>query len=584
MAFAAGTIWHGWSSGSVNNGGGFDPTCAGMLADLTTDSNTGNTNSPVVSSASYNFGSGDVGAKIFIQSGTNWIPGWYDIVSVAGNKATLTASIGTAVLYGTVSSANNYQRPNGLNTTAGCATVGTPTGGTFAIDYSQQTGGISYSDLVIDASTNTDATSVAKPLKKVMLGNIWNVTSGTGFTVQRVQLVSIPSGNIGRFDKSLGTTSSTGGNATMGGAVGSSSVITVLTVPMVAGNKIFIKGSYTLAATTTVTASASGSAAGGRISVEGFTTYPGQMDGRPTITANNNTFALLSCNANSYFEWKHLTLSYTGASRGIGATCNIGNSGHTHWYDCLWDGCSNAAIGGSASFTGVTLERCEIKNCTQAAAPAINTGAGFHAIHNYVHDNAGDGFGYSFSGTAVFSHNIITGNGRYGILENTGSGSNAGAHTFINNTIANNVSDGIRFTFDTVTGLSPILVKNIFYNNGASSVGYNINWTNVNAAELMYLSLVNEFNAYYNNTGLGNRNNMGAGVGDVTLTGNPFTNTATGDWSLNNTAGAGAACRGISFTFPGATVTGYGDIGAVQHVDPVKLITPVNMHGGFQRC
>jgi hypothetical protein len=123
---AAETVWEINSAGSMNSSAGFNPANANMPTDLTTDAATGNTASPVVSSASYNFVAGDVGHYVYIKAGTNWIPGWYAIASVASNKATLTAGVGAAQLA-------NYAN----NTAAGVATVGTPTGGTWAIDYSR---------------------------------------------------------------------------------------------------------------------------------------------------------------------------------------------------------------------------------------------------------------------------------------------------------------------------------------------------------------------------------------------------------------------------------------------------------------
>jgi parallel beta-helix repeat protein len=56
-------------------------------------------------------------------------------------------------------------------------------------------------------------------------------------------------------------------------------------------------------------------------------------------------------------------------------------------------------------------------------------------------------------------------------------------------------------------------------------------------------------------------------------TGNPlFTNAAGGDFTLNNTAAGGALVRGagvptgtLPFTFPGLSLTGYDDLGALQH-------------------
>ena len=49
-------------------------------------------------------------------------------------------------------------------------------------------------------------------------------------------------------------------------------------------------------------------------------------------------------------------------------------------------------------------------------------------------------------------------------------------------------------------------------------------------------------------------NGIAAGGTNVTLTGDPFTDAAGGDFSLNSTAGAGAACKGIGYptVMPGA--------------------------------
>ena len=83
MALAAGTIWESRASATTGNvnGAGFNPANAAAVTDLTTDANTANTNSPVVSSATYTFVAGDVNAWLYIVSGTNWTPGWYQIAS-----------------------------------------------------------------------------------------------------------------------------------------------------------------------------------------------------------------------------------------------------------------------------------------------------------------------------------------------------------------------------------------------------------------------------------------------------------------------------------------------------------------------
>ena len=63
MALAAGTIFDFRASATSGNlnGAGFNVANANFVTDLTTDANTGNTASPVVSSATYTFVAGDVG-------------------------------------------------------------------------------------------------------------------------------------------------------------------------------------------------------------------------------------------------------------------------------------------------------------------------------------------------------------------------------------------------------------------------------------------------------------------------------------------------------------------------------------------
>ena len=84
-----------------------------------------------------------------------------------------------------------------------------------------------------------------------------------------------------------------------------------------------------------------------------------------------------------------------------------------------------------------------------------------------------------------------------------------------------------------------------------------------------------DYNAYYNNgvnETSGVTPNAAAavhvGLHSVTLTGDPFTNAAGGDFSLDATAGEGAACRAAGFgaLLDGVNI-GYPDIGALQHQD-----------------
>src|SRR5579859_3451220 len=184
------------SAGSdTTNAGGFDPA-ATFATDLAATLATGS--SPVVTSASYNFITRDNAQYLFIKAGTNWVPGLYPVVSTSGNAATLNAAVGAIALY-----------LNGafttLNTTAGCATTASPTGGTWGMDDSQSaTPVIAFTDMVIDGTTNTKFTSALNPVGPHMVGNLILVTSGTGFTVQRTQVLSV-SGTTATCYAALGT-------------------------------------------------------------------------------------------------------------------------------------------------------------------------------------------------------------------------------------------------------------------------------------------------------------------------------------------------------------------------------------------
>ncbi len=182
MALSASSIFEVESGGSdTANGGIFDPSkvAAGGFTDGAATSATGT--APVFSSASYNFVAGDAGSYLYIDSGTNWTPGWYLIASVGSNVATLTATIGSVVLAGSTA----------LNTVAGCATTASPTGATWSLDHSQQTGvEISYTDLV-SAGTGLTCSSATKPFGRQLVGNGMVVTSGTNFNQGRYVIASV---------------------------------------------------------------------------------------------------------------------------------------------------------------------------------------------------------------------------------------------------------------------------------------------------------------------------------------------------------------------------------------------------------
>jgi hypothetical protein len=104
MALAAATTWEVRTTGNDSNGGGFVAGASGTdfsqqnaaqytFANLA--STNANTASPTVTSASHNFVAADVGNIMQITAGPNWTAGFYQIVSVAANAATLDRACGS---------------------------------------------------------------------------------------------------------------------------------------------------------------------------------------------------------------------------------------------------------------------------------------------------------------------------------------------------------------------------------------------------------------------------------------------------------------------------------------------------------
>ena len=522
----------------TNNGGGFD---FGAAVSFPTDgaATSANTASPVFTSASYNFVAGDVGAWIFIKSGTNWIPGWYKIVSVAANAATLDAAVGHAPLFLSV----NANSTIGLNATAGMATVASPTTATWGVDYSQQdTSRITFTDMVIDGTTNTKFTSAANPVGKNFIGNIISVTSGTGFTVQRVLVVSTVT-TTATCDKSLGTLSSTGGNGRMGGALASVGLAASLAIAV---NSIFVKnGSYSIT-------SASTNVTGGCVSltiaqdVVGYNTFRWDMGVGPTLTASGiaTTTILKNTNANGRF----VNFIVNGASltsiRGFDVVgpviyCtaqNCTNSGFTSfsnsglYYACYATGCGTAGAAFLAGTGSVIYYACEAIGNT-----VLGFSANAQASPNYMGCIAGSNTGASTDGFSV-----------------------AGTASLIGCTAYGNGRDGIRGTGQANTILGCIAEGN---------VGWGINVTNATncGAVIDYCATFN------NNTGGGtgaiNTANDAIVLGhNITYTATAFVNAAGGNFALSSTSAGGGALRakGWPGTFQSGLSLGYTDIGAVQ--------------------
>lgn len=510
----------------TNNGGIFDRGVSGFPTDLAATS--ANTASPVVTSASYTFVAGDVGAFVYVKTGTNWTPGWYPIASVSAGAATLDAAVGHATL-----------DSGDLNTVAGCATTASPTAGTFGVDYSQQAAAEwSYTDLVIDATTNTKITSAAFPFGKNHVGNSIAVTAGTNFTVQRVVIATVVSG-AATCDRAVGTVGATGGTGRLGGALASPGLAASL---LIAGMDVFQKaGTYTLT-------SSSANVAGGRVALtvgasgdtntmawRGYNSVRGDLGTPPTISAGSVTGITMFTNSAQMLLWRV-------AFDGNGGASNNGiflNGAGSQIYSCPVTGCpgtgaelqqqnaiaiacdvTSCGTGVKLSTTAAKAVGCRINAC--ATGVAITSPSSGASVHRCIISNC-------------TTHGLTT-SGAVACVTDTVAYGNTGAGFYVNDPAG-------------------LFVNCIAYGNGTAD------FVGDSAVRAQVFLLHCAFG-----TVQGGIANLPHRVGCVTLTGDPFANSGAGDFALNNTAGAGALCRAAGFPslFPAGLTTGYPDIGAVQ--------------------
>ena len=480
MTLAATTLWCVQNGGDdANNGGGFDP---GQTAGMFTDgaATVANTVAPVFTSASYNFVAGDVNHWLFIASGANWRPGWYKIVSVAANAATLEGTIGQSVYSG----GTTFPSPS---TVVGCATVASPTNATWSIDYSQLTTPFqTYNDLA-SVGAGLLVSSAAKPFAKQQVGNTIRVTGGANFTVGDYVIASVAAG-VATVVGAANITTGAGANGT--GALGG-----CFATPGQAGaffrpqNAIYLKYNATAfttaSATTNIATGVLTIAANGNASIPtrliGYELIRGDKTGNlPTYKVGVNTSSLITASGNTYIE--NVILDGDRANRtAVRGIVSTSSSYNLRVRNTTIKNFNNNAL----YLKGVTtLQGVYITNCaTQSVIVIDNSSVELNILDS------------------VFYDNLIT------LIDNT---LQSGTYLTLINSVFAKLSAG-KYFFDRTA----------------------------------FLKI----------------------EGEITLTGDPFTNATGADFSLNNNVGAGAACRSAGYlgAYPGGVMTSYPDVGAIQH-------------------
>lgn len=337
-----------------------------------------------------------------------------------------------------------------------------------------------------------------------------------------------------------------------------------------AGDIIYVKSSATYNETLTFRSTGTATSF---VRWEGYSTTPGD-NGRATIEGGNTRASCVRVNNCNYNVMLNFVLQGP-TSEAIHYNDQASNAFFINCRILKGSGTSPSSInsGGFADFNP-TLIGCEISGFT-----GPGTGSGTKVNPDRVefcviHDNTGAGiYVGGFRQLGPVNNNIIYSNGGKGI-EISGS---ATVESFYNNTIYNNTSDGIYIDGGSDGQVS--ISNNIIVSNG----GYGINVANAPSGSTFVFS---DKNFFYSNTS-GEINNTARVIQympNVTLTGSPFTSAGSGDFSLNNTAGAGASVRSANpyNSFPTGLTVSYLDGGAVQKSGGSTAATVMTISvGGF---
>lgn len=412
-------------------------------------------------------------------------------------------------------------------------------------DYSQQA---SPQLTVTDGTSNTGTavlTSVTGGFTSAMLGNVLTFSQGGTFH-GFWQIIGFTSSNSVTLDRNSPVTAA---NSTIkvGGANkfdqnGFTPQSINTTSAVVPGQHLWVKaGAYTPSVNDVSFGDSScNGTASNPITVEGYNTTRGDIMldpslARPTITPSGGAQVPLNF-AGSHWIVRALE---TSSANTIAAAVQFGSGSS----DCILENCVANAGASTKGINMLGTRNTTRNNWVKAGATASDgiVVAGT-APHTVEYNRIQCTFGNSFSGIYAPSggnihHNIISGFS-FGVLLQGGTAVHV---TLENNNLYHNVN-GLYFNDAAQGPMTARVHNNIFVSNTTYQVrhataDYTANAGNVSAMECQF-----DCNFFYDN-GATRYSRLNTGSNDVTLTADPFTDAAGGDFSLNDAAGGGDLVR-----------------------------------------
>jgi hypothetical protein len=413
--------------------------------------------------------------------------------------------------------------------------------GASGTDFSQQDAAqYNATDLAVDATTNTKVTSASHNFVAADVGNLINVSAGTGWTVGFYQIVSVAA-NAATLDRSPAATSTTGGTYAVGGAL---ATVSKALANATASNQLWLKATADYSVTAVQKFNFVNNA--GPMKLEGYTTTRGD-NGKFTWKTATNSINLIESDTGTpgNYVFKNIIFKSTAGTPGDGFHAKGSTWNDVAIKNCVLQGFQHGVNGNFSvdwNIINLLIESSEIKSCT---GDGIRNSSNTRIIASFLHDNGGYGAQIISNQPpctlvairSVFKSNTLSG---LGMLANTTGVQSCDvfldACAFIGNTV-----DGLHVLNNFAANQGPILVWNsVFESNG----GWGINLTG-GGLSWSWDSFRN--NAFRSNTSGDMTGGPVRDAADVTLTAEPFTSISTGDFTLNATAGGGAACKAAGY-------------------------------------
>lgn len=397
-------------------------------------------------------------------------------------------------------------------------------------------------DIVIDGADNTKITSAADNFASDDVGNLINITAGTGFTTGRYEITAVAAG-VATLDRAVGTTGSTGGTGKLGGAVTITDANFEEAEP---GNILYIKddGTHSPGAVTV----SSGGTPTSPIFVEGYNTTrgdgPDAETNRPLISSGANAFTL-------GVNWQIKYTEHTGTSA---AVVNLNS-------EAVILGCKSNNTSGTNSRNAIdstTSTRVVLCEAQSLNGNGIQFSTDSIIIGCYVHDCGEEGYDGVGSSSYTFVHCIAdTCRGGFSIVNDDSS--------VLVNCTSYNCTTGL-----IATDAENACVMNMIIDNCTTGISF----TSAQRDNNFFMNI-----NFSNNTT--DTNNVGTIINETAL--DPgFADAANGDFSV----GTNMKASGVPGVFAGGLSEGFLDLGAVQREEPAGggggLLVNPGMDGGMR--